>query len=215
MNTPQVYMCSPSWTLLPPPSPFHPSGSSQRTSPKHPVSCIKPGLATRFIHDIDSLNISCPMCTEFVQQIHIWDLSSLSYYSCKPITINRFPFPESYSVISDSLQPHGLYRSWNSPGQNTWVGSLSFLQRIFSTQGLNPGLSHFRRILYWVSHQGSPRILEWVTYPFSSRSSWPRNWTRVSCIEGGFFTSWATREALAFSRDWFSRGHVTLVASGN
>ena len=33
-------MCSPSWTLLPPPSPYHPSGSSQCTSPKHPVSCI-------------------------------------------------------------------------------------------------------------------------------------------------------------------------------
>ena len=52
MNPPQVYMCSPSWTLLPPPSPFHSSGSSQCTSPKHPVSCIVPGLATRFIHDI-------------------------------------------------------------------------------------------------------------------------------------------------------------------
>ena len=52
MNPPQVYMCSPSWTLLPPPSPYHPSGSSQCTSPKHPVSCIEPGLATRFIHDI-------------------------------------------------------------------------------------------------------------------------------------------------------------------
>jgi len=39
MNPPQVYMCSPSWTLLPPPSPYHPSGSSQCTSPKHPVSC--------------------------------------------------------------------------------------------------------------------------------------------------------------------------------
>ena len=45
MNPPQVYMCSPSWTLLPPPSPYHPSGSSQCTSPKHPVSCIEPGLA--------------------------------------------------------------------------------------------------------------------------------------------------------------------------
>ena len=43
-NPPQVYMCSPSWTLLPPPSPHHPSGSSQCTSPKHPVSCIEPGL---------------------------------------------------------------------------------------------------------------------------------------------------------------------------
>ena len=52
MNLPQVYMCSPSWTLHPPPSPFHPSGSSLCTSPKHPVSCIEPELATRFIYDI-------------------------------------------------------------------------------------------------------------------------------------------------------------------
>ena len=44
MNPPQVYMCSPSWTLLPPPSPYHPSGLSQCTSPKHPVSCIEPGI---------------------------------------------------------------------------------------------------------------------------------------------------------------------------
>jgi len=52
MNPPQVYMCSPSWTLLPPPSPHHPSGSSQCTSPKHPVSCIEPGLATHSLYDI-------------------------------------------------------------------------------------------------------------------------------------------------------------------
>ena len=49
MNPPQAYMCSPSWTLLPPPSPYHPSGSSQCTSPKHPVSCIEHGLVTRSI----------------------------------------------------------------------------------------------------------------------------------------------------------------------
>ena len=49
MNPPQAYTCSPSWTLLPPPSPRYPSGSSQCTSPKHPVSCIEPELATRFI----------------------------------------------------------------------------------------------------------------------------------------------------------------------
>jgi len=54
MNPPQVYLCSPSWTLLPPPSPYPPSGSSQCTSPKHPVSCIEPGLATHFIHFIHS-----------------------------------------------------------------------------------------------------------------------------------------------------------------
>ena len=63
MNLPQVYMCSPSWTLLPPPSPYHPSGSSQCTSPKHPLSCIEPGLATRFIHDI--LHVSMPFSQIF------------------------------------------------------------------------------------------------------------------------------------------------------
>ena len=53
-----VYMCSPSWTLLPPPSPYHPSGSSQCTSPEHPVSCIEPGLAIHFIYDI--IHVSMP-----------------------------------------------------------------------------------------------------------------------------------------------------------
>ena len=92
-------------------------------------------------------------------------------------------------VTFDSLWP------CNSPGQNPGVGSLSVLQGIFPTQGLNSGLPHCRWILYWLNNQGSPRILEWVACPFSRGSSPPRNWTRVSCIAGGFFTSWATREA--------------------
>ena len=52
---------------------------------------------------------------------------------------------ESHSVVSDSLQPHGLYSPWNSPGQNTGVGSYFLLQEIFPTQGSNPGLPHCRR----------------------------------------------------------------------
>ena len=103
---------------------------------------------------------------------------------------------ESRSVVSDSLWPHGLYSPWNSPGQNTGMGSLSLLQRIFPTQGLNPGLQHCRWIFLPAESQGRPRILEWVAYPFSSRSSQPRNRTRVSCIAGRFFTNWAMREAL-------------------
>ena len=54
----------------------------------------------------------------------------------------------------------------------------------------------YRRILYQLSYQGSPRIPEWVAYLFSTGSSQPRSWTGVSCVTGGFFTSWATREAL-------------------
>ena len=65
---------------------------------------------------------------------------------------------ESHSVMSDSLWPHGLYSPWNSPGQNTGVGSLSLLQGIFPTQGSNPGLMHCRQILYQLSHKGSPKI---------------------------------------------------------
>ena len=85
---------------------------------------------------------------------------------------------------------------WNSPGQNTRAGSLSLLQGIFPTQGLNPGLPRGRWILYQPNHQGSPRILGWVAYSFSSGSSQCRNRTGVSCIAGGFFTSWDTRESL-------------------
>ena len=98
---------------------------------------------------------------------------------------------ESCSVVSDSLRPHGLYSPWNSPGQNTGVGSHSLVKEIFPAQGLNPGLPHCRRILLSAEPQESPRILEWVAYPFSSRSSWPRNQTGVSCIAGGLFTNWA------------------------
>ena len=75
------------------------------------------------------------------------------------------------------------------------MGSLSLLQGIFPTQGSNPGLLHCRWILYQLSHKGSLRRLEWVAYPFSSRPSRPRNWTRVSRIAGRFFTNWAIREA--------------------
>jgi len=99
---------------------------------------------------------------------------------------------ESLSVVSDSLRPQGLNSPWNSPGQNTGVGSLSLLQGIFPTQGSNSGLPHWGRILYQLSHKGSPRILEWVAYPFSRGSSQPRNRT----IAGGFFTNWGIRESL-------------------
>ena len=102
---------------------------------------------------------------------------------------------ESHSVVSNSLGPHGLYSPWNSLGQNTEVGSLFLLQEIFPNQGLYPGLSHCRQILYQLNHKGSLRILEWVAYPFSSGSSRPRNWTGVSCIADGFLTNWAIREA--------------------
>ena len=115
---------------------------------------------------------------------------------------NGLPFPssrkrfslvlsESESSILLSVTPWTV-ESMNSPGQNTGVGSPFLLQGIFPTQGLNPGLPHYRQIFFYqLSHQGSPRILEWAVYPFSRGFSWPRNRTRA----GKFFASWAAREA--------------------
>ena len=64
---------------------------------------------------------------------------------------NGVKWSESHSVMSDSLQPHGLYSPWNSPVQYTGVGSCSLLQEIFPTQGSNPGLPCCRQILYQLS----------------------------------------------------------------
>ena len=89
--------------------------------------------------------------------------SSIRQFSCFPFHVNSWQLAihlkiliiESHSVVSDSLRPHGLYRPWNSPGQNTGVGSLSLLQGTFPTQGSNSGFLHCRQILYQLSHQGS------------------------------------------------------------
>ena len=104
----------------------------------------------------------------------------------RPLEGQLFVQPETESescwVVSDSLRPHGLYSPWNSPGQKTAVGSLPFSRDL-----PNPGI----KPRYQLSHKGSPRILEWVAIPFSRGSSWPRNWSRVSCIAGRCFTIWA------------------------
>ena len=78
--------------------------------------------------------------------------------------ISSFLESESRSVVSNSLQPHGLYSPWDSPGQNTGVDS----------------------------------------FPFSRGASQPRDQTQVSCIVGGFFNSWATREA-QFLGGWINK----------
>ena len=101
---------------------------------------------------------------------------------------------ESRSVVSDSLLPRGLSCSWNSPGQNTGVGSLFPSPGDLRNPGIEPRSPTLQADSLQAEPQGSPRILEWVAYPFSSRSSWPRNWTEVSCIASRDLTNWARRE---------------------
>ena len=95
----------------------------------------------------------------------------------------------------DIFYKHRILYFYTIVSLHNKVSDFIIFQGIFPTQGSNPGLPHCRPILYQLSHKGSPRILEWVAYPFSRGSSQPRNQNRVSCIAGGFFTNWAIREA--------------------
>ena len=90
-------------------------------------------------------------------------------YICAHFPCKQRKESESRSIVSDS---HAT--PW------TGMGSLSLLQGIFPTWGSNPGLPLCRWILCQLSHKGSPRILEWVAYPFSRGSSQFRNRTWVS-----------------------------------
>ena len=106
MNLPQVYMCSPSWTFLPPPSPFPPSGSSQCTSPKHPVSCIEPGLATSFIHDI--LHVSMPFSQIFPPSPSPTESIRL-FYTSVSLLLSR---TQGKIICSDGMRSTFFWTGW-------------------------------------------------------------------------------------------------------
>ena len=140
MNPRQVYMYSPSWILLPPPSTYHPSGSSHCTSPKHPVSCIKPGLETHFIYDI--IHISMPFSqiippspspTEskrlFYTLVSLL-LSRIQGY-CYPSLIVMLPFgsPNNCKRITNTWHVSHFYLSWFL---RTPVNKISLLQLLLS-----------------------------------------------------------------------------------
>ena len=103
------------------------------------------------------------------------------------------PWKESDSEVTQSCptlcdpmdcKPTRLLCPCDFPGKSTRVGCHFLLQGIFPTKGWNPGLLHYRQTLYYLSHQGSPRILKWVTMPFPRGSSQPKDRTCISyfCI---------------------------------
>ena len=93
--------------------------------------------------------------------LYAWQFLLILFFSIATITsLHIILLLFSCSVMSNSLQPHGtqstrLLCPWNSPGRSTEVGCHALLQGIFLIQGSNPGLLHWRWILYYVSHQGS------------------------------------------------------------
>ena len=141
MNSPQAHRCSPSQALLPPPSPHHPTGSSQRTSPKHPVSCIEPGLATRFIYDI--IHVSMPVSQSkslLISWLH--DVISITAVTvCSDFRAQKnkvshcfhcFPI---YLPWSDGTGCHDLSFLSFKPGFS--LSSFTFMKRLFSSSSLS------------------------------------------------------------------------------
>ena len=137
------------------------------------------------------LNKSCGNSTKVLCRLHPVSPCAdfLRNHSC------AWSLSHPWLCVPMDCRPPGFSVHEESPGKNTGVGCRLLFQGIFPTQGLNPGLPRCRQILYRLSLQGSPRILEWAAYAFSEGFSWPRNRTWASCIAGGFFASWATREA--------------------
>ena len=157
----KVFQGSPHLPFLLPVSPSY--ISSQSPSPQHPSSSASkpllgpcPGFAKSSLLPVNS-------------QVFFKALFSTLYYGLCLVA-------QSCQTLCDLTNCNQAPLSLgDSPGKNTGVGCYTLLQGIFPTQRSNTGLPNYRWILYRLSHQGSPKILEWVAYPFSRGSSQPRN----------------------------------------
>ena len=145
MNLPRVYMCSQSWTPLPPSSPYHPSGSSQCTSPKHPVSCIEPGLAIHFLHDI--IHVSMPF-SQIIPPSPSPTESKRLFYTCVSLLLSHiqgyhYHLSKISQFFASGNQSIGVSTSASVLPMNTqdwspseWTGWISLqskgLSRVFS-----------------------------------------------------------------------------------
>ena len=121
-------------------------------------------------------------------QVHLLVISQWPCYaSPQDSDLRRVKVAQSHPTLCNPMayRVHGIL-------QARVLEWLAFPSSRGSSQPRSPVL---RWILHQLSHKGSPRILERLAYPFSGGSSRPRNWTGVSCVAGGFFTSWAVREA--------------------
>ena len=112
-------ICSLSWTLLPPPSLYHLSGSSQCTNPKHPVSCIEPGLATHFIYDI--IHVSMPF-SQIIPPSPSPAESKRLFYTSMSLLLSHI------QGIGEGKAPHCSTLAWKIP----WMGEPGRLQTMGS-----------------------------------------------------------------------------------
>ena len=128
-----------------------------------PWTCYQIGPHNNSSNNYQLLNDYCSAHFIYIISFNLYNMKTTVQMNFQGkfhvlVRMNSESESKSHSVASNSLQPHGLHSPWNSPGQNTGVGSFSLLQGIFTTQGSNPGLPHCRRIFYQLSHKGSPLI---------------------------------------------------------
>ena len=97
----------------------------------------------------------------------VWASSRSWWWTRKPGVLQ---FMGSQRDMTELLNWTGLYNPWNSPGQNTGVGSCSLLQGIFPTQGSNPGLLHCRQMLYPLNHHYWRRVENLLQKEWRDRS---------------------------------------------
>ena len=153
---PSLPLCSlPASTLsTEPPSRLHPQLAVCLGS-HHCALWLSPDQSPINIHGREVLSL-CP-CAQLLSDVQLF---------VAPWTVAR-PVPPSMDFSA----------------KNTGAGIHFLLQEIFPTQGSNPGILHYRLIVYQLSYQGSPRILERVDSLFSRGSSLPRNRTRSPALQ--------------------------------
>ena len=157
--------------------------TSQNPSHWHP-SWLNKACATRKDSELEWLAKDNPETNPITikPEMATWRSSSPGFpYPIKSLALSAHVSPRTnHFRVVDKSPVSGPVRG--PPSCNTWGYNWATKQQIYI-------------YLYKLSHKGSPRTLEWVAYPFSSRSFQPRNQTGVSCIAGGFFTSWAIGKA--------------------
>ena len=119
--------------LNPPPSPYHPSGSSKSTSPKHPVSWIEPGLVTHFIYDI--IHVSMPF-SPIIPPSPSPTESKRLFYTSVSLLLSRI---QCYCYHFSKFHIYAYYTEWSKPERNikaflkqlSEVTVIDFLLKIF------------------------------------------------------------------------------------
>ena len=186
-------MCSQSWTPLPLLSPYHPSGSSQCTSPKLPASCIKPGLAICFLYDIIHVLSYLP---SYSIQVH-W-LRTKCWPKQNEISIYLF----SRWVASDSLRRHGLQHArLPRPSflefahiQVHWVDdAIQLSHPLLSTSPFSFSLCQHQGLFQWVGSSNLvAKVLE-LSFSFSPFSEYLRlisyriDWFDLLAVQGTIY----------------------------